>query len=308
MYQDIIQKQPMMRKVIGTLIPLWVFALVLYGFHLLWLSLIVFVFGFLAEYIMEKRSNKKVTEAMWVTCLLFILSLPPLTPWWVAAIGIVFALIFGKAVFGGFGRNVFNPAITGRLFIYIAFPNIMTQAWVAPLSGWNLSQLFQKADAVSTATPLGMLRAGTNVDIFELLLGWRSGSMGEGMIILIFLAAVYLIWTNTANWRLMVSTLLSGAALTFALQFFGVPQALDTIPALLSGSFLFVTVFMVTDPVSGPKNESARWIYGILIGFSAVIIRTFSLFPEGTSFAVLIGNTFAPLLDDLFSKVKTKKA
>lgn len=296
-----------MRKVIWALLPLWGFALAVYGWHLLWLSLFVFVPAVLTEYIFEKRNKKKVSEAVWVTALLFLLSLPPLTPWWVATLGIVFAMIFGKAVFGGFGRNVFNPAITGRLFIYMAFPNIMTQGWVAPFSGWQLSQLFQKADAVSTATPLGLIKAGHNPEIWNLLLGLRTGSMGEGMIILIVLAAIYLVWTNTANWRLMVSTLLSGAALTFALDFFNVPKALDTLPALLSGSLLFVAVFMVTDPVSGPKDDRSKWWYGILIGVSAVIIRTFTGFPEGTSFAVLLGNTFAPLLDDLYSRVKTAK-
>lgn len=296
-----------MRKVIWVLIPLWVFALVLYGWHLLWLSLFVFIPAVLTEYFFEKRNKKKVSEAVWITALLYLLSLPPLTPWWVATLGIVFAMIFGKAAFGGFGRNIFNPAITGRLFIYLAFPNIMTLGWIRPFSGWDLAGLFQKADAVSTATPLGLLRTGNSPEIWEMLLGLRNGSMGEGMVILIVLAAVYLIWTNTASWKLMLSTLLSAAGLTFLLDVLQVPQALETLPALLSGSLLFVAVFMVTDPVSGPKDERSKWWYGILIGASAVVIRTFSVFPEGTSFAVLLGNTFAPLLDDLYSRVITHK-
>jgi len=131
--------------------------------------------------------------------------------------------------------------------------------------------------------------------------------MGEAPVLLILLAAIYLIWTKTANWRLMISTYGSAVLLTFLLDLFNVPKSLPTIPAMLSGSLLFITVFMATEPITAPKKIKSMWIYGIIIGLSGVVIRTFSLFSEGWSFAILIGNMFAPLLDEIIKDKKVKK-
>ncbi|MBM7558333.1 RnfABCDGE type electron transport complex subunit D [Marinitoga litoralis] len=290
-------KQPMMRKVLYALAPIYLFALYFYGVRLLILSVVVFAGGILTEYIMEKRVNKNVSEAVLVTSMLFVLSLPPLTPWWIALIGIVFGVLFGKEVFGGFGRNPFNPAIVGRLFIYITFPNVMTYGWMKP-GGFGI-------DVVTTATPLKLMRdSGETIDLLKAFFGFRPGSMGESFIFLIVLAAIYLIYTKTASWKIIVSTFLSATALTYIFYFAGFINF--PLEFLMSGSLLFVTVFMATDPISGPKNQKAHWYYGILIGSVTILIRTFSLFPEGTSFAVLLGNTFAPLMDELLSK-KVKK-
>jgi Na+-transporting NADH:ubiquinone oxidoreductase subunit B len=313
---ELFQKQPMMRKVIYSLIPLYLFALFFYGLHLLWLSVFVFIGGYLTEYFMEKRLKKKVTEAVLITCMLFLLSLPPMTPWWVALAGIVFAVLFGKEVFGGFGRNPFNPAITGRLFIYISFPGLMVQGWL-PVEktwklwenkGWDLSTFFQKYDAFTSATPLEMIRSGNPPSFFDLIFGFKNGSMGEGMIILIILAAIYLIWTKTASWKIMLSTLLGAAAASAAFFYTGIPKALDPLTSLLSGSLLFVAVFMATDPVSAPKREGLKWIYGLMIGMITIVVRTFSLFPEGVSFALLIANILVPFMEEVIpnpKKVKT---
>jgi Na+-transporting NADH:ubiquinone oxidoreductase subunit B len=289
-------KQKMMRRVLLSLAPIVLFAGYLYGLRLLVLALVVFPAGFICEYIFEKRRNKKVTEAVFVTSTLFLLSLPPDTPWWMALIGIVFGIVIGKEVFGGFGRNPFNPAIAGRLFIYLTFPLFMTAGWVTP-GDFGI-------DAVSTATPLAMLHAGTHVDLAALLTGLRPGSMGESPVVLVLLAGIYLMATKTASWITCLSTIGSAALLTFALDITNVPKALDTLPALLSGSFLFVAVFMATDPVSSPKNPVARLLFGIIVGTTAVLVRTFSLFTEGTSFGVLVGNTLGPLLDELTEKNK----
>ncbi|ABV33435.1 MULTISPECIES: RnfABCDGE type electron transport complex subunit D [Pseudothermotoga] len=287
------QKQPMMRRVLYSLIPIYVFSIYLYGLRTIWLSLLVFISGIFTEYIMESRKKKPVSEAVLVTCALLSLSLPPLTPWWIAVIAAFFGVFFAKEVYGGFGRNVFNPAIVGRLFVYISFPIQMTTKWIIP-----------KADVFTSATPLDLLRSGQKLNIEELFFGFRSGSIGESSIILIVLAAVYLIITKTASWRIMVSTFGSATLLTLLFDIFHLgPPAL---PMLLSGSFLFVTVFMATDPVSAPKKTSSQWIYGVIIGICSVLIRTFSLFSEGTSFAVLLGNTSASLLDELMAKKKVK--
>ncbi len=280
------------------LAPIFLYSIYLYGWRPAVIAVIVFACGILTEFIVEKKRNKKVSEAVLVTCALFSLSLPPGIPLWMPPIGIVFAVLLGKEVYGGFGRNIFNPAITGRLFLYITFPTAMTSAWVNA-GNWGMA-----ADTVTSATPLETLRNGALPDLMGLIFGFRTGSIGEGAVFLIVLAAVYLMATKTASWRIIVSTLASAIVLQFVLFYAGVPKALPPLHGTLSGSLLFISVFMATDPVSAPKNTKSQWIFGILIGATTIIVRSFSLFAEGASFGILIGNTFASLIDEAFSKKK----
>lgn len=279
-----------------SLLPIFAFSVVAYGFYTLVLAFFIFATGVYVEYLFESRRKKPVSEAVLVTCSLLTLAMPPQVPVWVAIVAAAFAVSFGKMVFGGFGRNTFNPAITGRLFVYITFPLFMTKGWIAP-------SLFG-TDAVSSATPLEMLRSGEHLNLLKLFFGWRAGSLGEGPIFLIILSMLYLIATKTASWRIILSTLGSASALTFLLDILNVPRALPTLPALLSGSLFFVAVFMATDPISAPKKLVSHWYYGLIIGVSGVVIRTFSLFSEGWSFAVMLGNTFAPFLDEVLKEKK----
>ncbi|HOV38210.1 MAG TPA: RnfABCDGE type electron transport complex subunit D [Spirochaetales bacterium] len=289
------QKQIIMRRVLYSLIPIVLFSLYLYGIRPLVILLVSIILGTATEYIMEKGRNKKVSEAVLVTSTLFALSLPPKTPLWVVAVGIVFAVFMGKEVYGGFGRNIFNPAITGRLFIYITFPNILAASWMAP------GKFGSYADVVSAATPLGIIRAGntSTLNLLDLFLGFKGGSIGEGSILLILLAGIYLVFTKTASYRIILGTVLGSLGLSFGLDAFGVQGAFPALYSLFSGSVLFVAVFMATDPVSAPKRASSQWIYGILIGIVSIILRLYSAFPEGTSFALLLSNTFASLIDEL---------
>ena len=296
---ELVQKQPMMRKVIYSLIPIYVFSFYLYGLNLLLLTVLVFTAGFFTEFIVERTREKKVSEALFVTCMLYLLSLPAKTPWWIAVIGIVFGVLFGKEVFGGFGKNIFNPAIVGRLFVYISFPNNIKG--FADIPGMALN-----FDSTTAATPLEIIRNGGSIDVLKLLFGWHPSSMGEGCIMLIILAGVYLIFTKTANWYIIVSTLISAIMLSFGLDLLNIPKALPALPSLLSGSFFFVAVFMATDPISAPKKNLSRIFYGIIIGSVTILVRTYSLFPEGTSFGVLIGNTFASLLDEIIPQPKSR--
>ncbi|SHN54310.1 Na+-transporting NADH:ubiquinone oxidoreductase subunit B [Fervidobacterium gondwanense DSM 13020] len=300
MAKSFFQKQPMMRKMLYALLPILLFSVFAYGFTVLINAVVVFGVAILVEYAFERNKNKPVSEAVLVTAMLFLLSLPPKVPFWVAALGIAFGVAFGKEVYGGFGRNVFNPAIVGRLFIYITFPVYMTTNWVRP----SILGL----DSITSATPLQILRENGLVNILDLFLGWRAGSFGEAPVFLILAAAVYLIYTKTASWRLMLSTYGAAALLTFFLDILNVPKALPTLPAIMSGSLIFVTVFMATEPITAPKKVKSQWIYGMIIGVSGVIIRTFSLFSEGWSFAILIGNVFAPLLDEIIKEKKVKKS
>ena len=390
------QKQQIMRKVLYSLVPILLYSIWLYGWRVVAVSVVVFATGILSEFIMEKAKNKKVSEAVLVTCALLALSFPPAVPLWVAAVASVFSVVIGKGAYGGFGRNVFNPAITGRIFTYISFPLLLQTTWLIPgffgTVGINsqaqgsalieagfmivilillfviVTRNFEKkglvkgsiagavvlmivlyvitssagllqpeVDAVSTVTPLEIYRGLQSDDLpagheylndnslLNLFLGRRVGSMGESAIFLIILAGIYLIATKTANWRMILMTLLSAIVLTTAFYYAGfisdlsggllmnpqntdlIGQITDITKFLFSGSLFYVAVFMSTDPVSGPNKPLAQFIYGIIIGSVTVLIRVFSGFPEGTSFGILIGNTFANLLDEISPAPKKKK-
>lgn len=310
-------KQPIMRKVILSLVPLLVFSVWLYGLRVLAVVAVSVLVSASIEVLFEKKQGKKASEAVFVTALLFALSMPPLVPLWIVAVGSAFAVFMAKEVFSGFGRNVFNPAISGRIFVYISFATVLGRAFIpgsnfgAPLSGAGSG-----IDAISAATPLAVMSKGETVPFISLLIGIRNyvpgvgfqngiagGAIGESSIILIALAGAYLIATKTAQWRLMVSTLFGAFLLQGTFVLLKVPNTLP-FQSLFAGSLWFVAVFMSTDPVSAPKKPIAQYLYGIIIGFCIVLIRNFSAFPEGTSFAILIGNTFASLLDKLFSLKK----
>jgi Na+-transporting NADH:ubiquinone oxidoreductase subunit B len=305
--EKIFQKQLIMRRVVAALLVLLVFATYLYGLRVLAINALVLVLAVATEWVFERARGKKVSEAVIVTALLYGLSLPPLVPFWVAAVGIVFAVAIGKEVFGGFGRNVFNPAIAGRLFVYISFPVQLQQSWAEPRVPGFVGNLLG-IDGFSGATPLALMRGGAleEVGFWQLFFGFRMGSMGEGAVWIILIAAIYYIVTKTAQWRLILSTFLTAAILHTIFYLSGLSQLVPHL-ALMSGSILFVSVFMATDPVSAPNKPGSQWLYGVIIGGTTVLIRTFAGFPEGTSFGILLGNTFASLLDEIMPKPKPKK-
>lgn len=288
------QKQIIMRKVIYSLIPIFILSVYLYGIKALGIIVVSFIFGIGTEYLFLKKKNKKITEAVLVTCALYALSMPPGIPLWIAAVGIIFGVSMGKMAYGGFGRNIFNPAIAGRLFIYITFPNTANK--------WLIPGNFGLTDGTAGATPLEVLRNGGLPEISNLILGTRPGSLGESSGVLIIAAAAYLLYTKTASWRSMGSTLTGYLLIQTFLFSFG--WGSHPLYGIFSGSLLFISVFMVTDPVSSPKKNSSLIIYGLLMGLSVALIRSFSLFPEGTSFAILLGNTFAPLIDEIIGKLR----
>jgi Na+-transporting NADH:ubiquinone oxidoreductase subunit B len=304
----VFQKQIMMRRVLYALVPIAALAVWLYGPRVLLTLAVSLGTGVLVEYLFEKKKGGKVSEAVLVSGTLFAMAMPPAVPLWIVVVGMAFAVFMAKEVYGGFGRNIFNPAIAGRLFVYISFAGVLGASFYEPGNfGAAAGSLFGKVDAVAMATPLAAWRAGKDISILNLLIGNRAGSIGESSIILIAAAAVYLVATKTAQWRLIVSTIIGGAVMAAAFLLAGVDKALP-IQALLAGSFLFVAVFMATDPVSAPKKPAAQWAYGLMIGAVIIVIRTFSLFPEGTSFALLLGNTFASLFDRIVNEAAKKKA
>ena len=295
-------KQKIMTRVLISLLPVLLASVYFFGLRTLVLLSVVTITGIISEYGIMRLidGNKaKVSEALFVTCLLFTLTLPPSVPFWIAAVGIAFGVVFGKCVFGGFGRNIFNPALVGRCLIYVSFPAYMTIAWAEPFSGFpgGFISWSGGVDAMTSATPMILLnKEGIITDHLRLFLGNISGSLGETSALLILVAAVYLIVTKTASWKIIVSCLASFAVFGSILYLTGVIEA-DPLFSILSGGFLFAAVFMATDPISAPKQEVSKYIYGALIGVVAMVIRAFSIFTEGIMFAILIVNAFVPLID-----------
>jgi Na+-transporting NADH:ubiquinone oxidoreductase subunit B len=259
----------------------------------------------------------------------------------VVTIGTIFAVMFTKEVFGGFGRNIFNPAMAGRCFVYICFPVAMTAVWSPPASEpWgalNHWTTMSGQDTITGATPMANLKAGKLVveaypagDVSRripfrideggqvsiakstlyktLLVGRISGTTGVTSVILILIGGLYLFYTKTADRSIILSLVISYAVLNQVLYWFGVKPVQDALIAVLSGGFLFGAFFMATDPVSAPRTAEAKIIYGILIAAFTTIIRNFSIFNGGLMFSILIGNMFAPILDYAVKSYKSGRA
>ncbi|SFH54297.1 Na+-transporting NADH:ubiquinone oxidoreductase subunit B [Tindallia magadiensis] len=305
------QKQPLMRHVLVSLLPLILGSAYLFGLRVFTLLIVVSVAGIATEYIFVKKRNQKVTEAVLVTCVLFTLSLPIATPYWVAIVGIVFGVLFAKEVFGGFGRNVFNPALVGRMFLYVSFPEYLTASWnhtATSFPGGFTQYITPVLDTVSESTPMPAFRStGELLSYNEVLWGYTSGSIGETSAILLVLGALFLLSRKAADWRLILSSI-SGFLIIHSILFLsGVNNVPNPIYGLLTGGFLFTSIYFVTEPTTAPKTTSAKWIYGFLIGIITVVIRYFGIFIEGAAFSVLIMNTFVPIMDEGVKSLKAMR-
>ncbi len=320
--------QAPMRRVLYALLPIVVSAVYFYGWRSLVMLALVNAVAFAAEYAFVRRDKQPVTAAVFVTASLFTLSLPPLLPFWMAVVGIVFGVVFGKMVFGGFGRNVFNPALTGRAFIYISFGDFMTaRCWTHPVGGvlGGFAAYANTApDAITQATPGTWLRlanqarvagtalvetlpSGITADDFvwnRLLLGNTAGCIGGTSAVLVVLGGAYLLWTKTANHRIVLAALAGYMLTQGALYLSGVPKAADPMLAVMSGSVLFAIFFYATDPVSACKTNAGRWLYGALVGILSSLIAVFSVWPAGAMFAILLANMFGPITDYAINSFK----
>lgn len=267
----------------------------LYGF-LKWLPLVIVVYvsGLTVEIIFAQRRKHQVAEGFFVTGFLIPLILPPDIPLWIVAIATIFAVIFGKEVFGGTGYNFLNPALLARAFIFFAYPSVISgdDVWIA-----------EKADAYSGATPLGNImndNLSQIPSILELCIGNIPGSIGETSKIAILIGAFILIITRTASFKIMLSVITGGLLMGGIFNLIGT-QPIMQIPAytqILLGGFLFGAVYMATDPVTAPHTSKGKIIYGLLIGIFAILIRTANKgYPEGMMLAILLMNIFAPLID-----------
>jgi len=299
-----------MSFVIVGLIPATLAAIYFWGLRVIAIIMVSYIFGGLVEVAFAITRKKEIHEGFLVTGLIFPLILPPGVPLWVVAVGIIFGVIFGKEAFGGTGRNIFNPAIVGRIFLTIAFPNIMTVHWQQPfMGGWGGFLHYQNSiDAITTATPLALFKnQGIVTSSMALLLGQSAGCIGETFRIGIIAGGLFLILTKIVDWRLPFAYL--GTVIVFP---FLSNHLLHTHFALgpfqmLTGGLLLGAFFMATDPVTSPFTKPGRWIAGILLGVLTILIRGLSGYAEGVMFSILLVNVFTPLIDTIVLKVRYKK-
>lgn len=260
--------------------------------------LVTLIVGGLWEILFAVVRGHEVNEGFFVTSILYTLCLPPSIPLWLVALGISFGVVIGKEIFGGTGKNFLNPALTGRAFLYFAYPTSMTgnEVWVT-VDGW------------STPTPLaaaalgGMpLVAESGYSWWQAFAGLLPGSLGETSALACLIGGIFLVYTRIASWRTITGVMI-GMILTVSLfNWFGdddnLMSAMPWYWHLVVGGFAFGMVFMATEPVSGAMTNTGRWIYGGLIGFMTVLIRVANpAFPEGVMLAILFANIFAPLID-----------
>lgn len=318
MFSKHFKKQKPMRPVLLAMTPLLLYGIYSFGWKVLALLVINIIVACLVEYICEKKmyNRNQVTESAIVTAFIFTLTLSPLVPLWESAVGIAFAIFFGKEVFGGYARNPFNPALVGRAFMFINFPSAMTiftqtshsEGFLNGIGALN-KWLTPVVDATSGPTPLNAIKnTGAVIDNMTLFLGNHAGSIGEVSILLILIGAAYLAIKKVASWEIMISSILGFLATSYLFILIGVDgKLIEPIQGLLVGGFMFASIFMATDPISAPNQVQAKWIYGFMFGFITVLIRSLSLFVGGTMFALLMASIFAPIIDYLFKGYNKKK-
>ena len=298
-----------MSLVIVALLPSFAAALYFFGWRILLMILVSYVAGGMVEVLFAVVRKEEINEGFLVTGFIFPLILPPGLPLWLVAVGIVFGVLVGKEVFGGTGRNLFNAAIVGRCFIALGYPVLMARGWVAPASGgWGalLPWLRPVPDAVTTATPLVLAKAGQFAAPLDVFLGRTMGSAGETSALAIVLGGVFLLLVGVANWRTVVAILGSFTVLCAVLRASDPASVAPVWFHLFSGGLLFGAFFMATDPVTGPVTRSGKWVYGILIGCLTILIRCFSGYVEGMTFAILLGNICAPLIDEAVVRLRVR--
>ena len=283
--------------------------IVLYGLvKVLPLYIVSYLVGLGIEFVSAQIQGHEVNEGYLVSGMLIPLIVPVDVPLWMLAIAVAFAVIIGKEVFGGTGMNIWNPALLTRAFLFFSYPSKMSgdTVWTGGVERFmNEGVAFQAGnglvDGFSGATPLanasmqGLQNSGYS--LWDMVLGTIPGSVGETSVIAILLGAVILIWTGVASWKIMASSVIGG----LAIGYLGYAVGATDLPGyyqLVMGGFLFGTVFMATDPVTSAQTECGKWIYGFLVGALAVTVRLWNPgYPEGMMLAILLMNTFAPLID-----------
>jgi len=296
-----------------------------YGFLSVLPQIIVsYAVGLGIEFIIAQMKHEEIQEGFLVTGILIPMIIPVETPLWMIAVATAFAVVFAKEVFGGTGYNVFNVALITRAFLFFSYPAAMSgdSVWVRLSSTFGLGGAEKAVDGFSGATPLGQIAAAKGMlpDIHNTLggpltdwdafLGFLPGSVGEVSTLAILIGACILIYTGIASYKIMVSGVVGVFAMAAVFNAIGATPAMQVsaLHHLIYGGFAFGIVFMATDPVTAARTEAGKWVYGFLIGVMVVFIRVLNAgYAEGMMLAILLMNTFAPLIDYIVVERNTQK-
>jgi NADH:ubiquinone oxidoreductase, B subunit len=296
-----------------------------YGFLSVLPQIIVsYAVGLGIEFIIAQLKHEEIQEGFLVTGILIPMIIPVETPLWMIAVATAFAVVFAKEVFGGTGYNVFNVALITRAFLFFSYPAAMSgdSVWVRLGSTFGLGGAEKAVDGFSGATPLGQIAAAKGMlpDIHNTLggpltdwdafLGFLPGSVGEVSTLAILIGACILIYTGIASYKIMVSGVVGVVVMAAVFNAIGATPAMQVsaLHHLIYGGFAFGIVFMATDPVTAARTEAGKWVYGFLIGVMVVFIRVLNAgYAEGMMLAILLMNTFAPLIDYIVVERNTQK-
>ncbi len=275
---------------VGGLADTTFFQLFFYGlWKVLPMIIVSYVVGLGIEFAVAQMKGHEINEGFLVSGLLIPMIMPVEAPLWMVALSTAFAVIIGKEIFGGTGMNIWNPALLARAFFFFSYPSMISgdKVWIAG----------DTADAISQATPLAQMALGQPLtySTADMFWGFIPGSVGETSAFCILIGAVILLLTNVASWRTMISVFVGGYLMALVFQPI---SGVEAYQQLLMGGFAFGAVFMATDPVTSAQTNTGKYVYGLLIGAMAVIIRCINPgYPEGMMLAILLMNTFAPLID-----------
>jgi Na+-transporting NADH:ubiquinone oxidoreductase subunit B len=284
--------------------------------------IVTYAVGLGIEILIALIRKHEVNEGFFVTGILFVLVLPPTIPLWQVAVAVAFGVIIGKEVFGGTGMNIFNPALTARAFIFFAYPGKISgdKVWTAiDLAKDKLIDGYSGATPLLVASSAGDGSSATaaiqsaGFTFEKMFFGFIPGSMGETSFLAILIGALILLITGVGSWRIMTAVTVGGIGTAFLMNLAAGPTSpsMFTLPPhwhLVMGGFAFGAVFMATDPVSASGTNTGKWIYGILIGVLAVLIRTVNpAYPEGMMLAILFMNVFAPFIDYYVVKANMRR-
>ncbi len=296
-----------------TIFPFW--ELMFYGFLAILPKLVAaYAVGLGIEFIVAQWRNEEIQEGFLVSGILIPMICPIETPVWMIAVATAFSVVFAKEVFGGTGFNIFNPALVTRAFLFFAYPTQMSGDKVFIPTQQFFGYGKRVADGFTGATPLAQVAghngnellltdiSGNAISSWDAFIGLIPGSFGETSTLCILIGAAILLFTGIASWRVILSVFAGGTIMAWIAYTFQSPayaaSMLSPVDQLLLGGFAFAAVFMATDPVTGARTNTGKYIYGFLVGVMAILIRTYNTgYPEGAMLAILLMNAFAPFID-----------
>lgn len=302
-----ISTRKIMVDVLISLAPAAVLSVFMWGWYMLALEIGSMVFAELFEYfvmrVLRKKRDFRSDGSAAVTALLLVFNVPAGISWWMMVVGLFIAVIVGKAIYGGIGNNPFNPALVGRLFMYISFPVAMT-SW--PKVDWfNFTRA--AFNIQTSATPLGNIKLHGMAATAQLyphmqmgaFLGNIPGSAGEMSVIALVAGFLYLWWRKIVTFEIPVAYIGTTFILS-ALFWFSNPKAYaDPVTAIMLGGIMLGALYMATDPVTSPVTAKGKWIFGIGCGVMTVLIRYVGVYPEGVNFAILLMNALVPFINQI---------